>query len=101
MISGLSAPQFVSAIIAAGGRGRRFGGTVPKQLVAVDGQSILERSVRAFLTHPDVDELVVALPSEVVADPPPYLVATRKTVRIVPGGERRQDSVANAFRAVS
>jgi 2-C-methyl-D-erythritol 4-phosphate cytidylyltransferase/2-C-methyl-D-erythritol 2,4-cyclodiphosphate synthase len=97
----LSSPQFVSAIIAAGGRGRRFGGTVPKQLLSVDGRSILERSVQAFLSHPAIDEIVVALPSEVVADPPPYLVATEKTVRIVAGGERRQDSVLNAFRAVS
>jgi 2-C-methyl-D-erythritol 4-phosphate cytidylyltransferase/2-C-methyl-D-erythritol 2,4-cyclodiphosphate synthase len=97
----LSQSPYVSAIIAAGGRGRRFGGTVPKQLISVDGQSILERSVQAFLSHPEIDELVVALPSEVVNDPPPYLVATEKTVRIVSGGDRRQDSVMNAFRAVS
>jgi 2-C-methyl-D-erythritol 4-phosphate cytidylyltransferase/2-C-methyl-D-erythritol 2,4-cyclodiphosphate synthase len=97
----LPEPIFVSAIIAAGGRGRRFGGTVPKQLMSVDGHSILERSVQAFLVHPQIDELVVALPPEVVADPPPYLLATEKTVRIVTGGDRRQDSVLNAFRAVS
>ncbi len=91
----------MSAIIAAGGRGRRFGGTVPKQLVSVNGRSVLERSVALFLEHPEVHELVVALPPETVGDPPPYLVATPKTVRVVAGGERRQDSVLNAFRAVS
>ena len=39
----------VTAIIAAGGRGLRFGGARPKQLLALDGRTLLERSVDAFL----------------------------------------------------
>ena len=93
--------MFVSAIIAAGGRGQRFGGPLPKQLLSIDGRSVLERSVALFLTHPEIDELVVALPEELVAEPPPYLRDARKPIRIVTGGARRQDSVLNAFRAVA
>lgn len=93
--------MFVSAIIAAGGRGQRFGGAVPKQMLSVGGQSVLERSVALFLAHPQIDELVIALPAEFVAEPPPYLRATSKPLRIVTGGDRRQDSVLNAFQAVS
>jgi 2-C-methyl-D-erythritol 4-phosphate cytidylyltransferase / 2-C-methyl-D-erythritol 2,4-cyclodiphosphate synthase len=93
--------MFVSAIIAAGGRGQRFGGPVPKQLLSIGGQSALERSVALFLAHPQIDELVVALPAELVAEPPPYLRAASKPVRIVAGGARRQDSVLNAFQAVA
>lgn len=92
--------MFVSAIIAAGGQGRRFGGTVPKQLLTVAGRPILERSVHLFLTHPAVDEIVVALPADLAVDPPTYLKHDRKRVRIVTGGERRQDSVSHAFDAV-
>ena len=92
--------MFVSAIIAAGGRGLRLGGAVPKQLLTVAGRSVLERSVAVFLAHPDVDEIVVALPSDLVADPPTYLKDDRKRLRIVAGGDRRQDSVSRAFRAV-
>jgi len=92
--------MFVSAIIAAGGRGRRFGGAVPKQLLTVAGRPILERSVHVFLTHPEIDEVVVALPSELAAEPPTYLNHHGKHVRIVTGGERRQDSVSEAFQAV-
>src|SRR5262245_30610719 len=92
--------MFVSAIIAAGGRGLRLGGAVPKQLLTVAGRPILERSVSAFLTHPEVDEIVVALPSELAADPPTYLKDAQKPLRVVAGGERRQDSVAHAFRAI-
>lgn len=92
--------MFVSAIIAAGGRGQRFGGPVPKQMLSIGGQSVLERSVAIFLAHPEIDELVVALPPEFVAAPPPYLQATAKPVRVVAGGARRQDSVENAFNAI-
>jgi 2-C-methyl-D-erythritol 4-phosphate cytidylyltransferase/2-C-methyl-D-erythritol 2,4-cyclodiphosphate synthase len=91
--------MFVTAIIAAGGRGQRFGGTQPKQLIAIAGEPILARSVHAFVTHPAVGEVIVALPQEFVDDPPAYLRAPG--VRIVAGGARRQDSVANAFAAAS
>jgi 2-C-methyl-D-erythritol 4-phosphate cytidylyltransferase/2-C-methyl-D-erythritol 2,4-cyclodiphosphate synthase len=89
--------MFVTAIIAAGGRGTRFGGDRLKQLVEVQGQAILERSVRAFLSHPEISEVIVALPAELM-DPPPHYLDRAHLVR---GGDRRQDSVANAFRAAS
>ena len=91
----------VTAIIAAGGRGQRFGSARPKQLLTVGGRPMLERSVALFLDHPDVDEIVVALPADLAADPPPYLRAASKPIRVVAGGARRQDSVANAFQAAS
>ena len=91
----------VTAIIAAGGRGQRFGGVQPKQLLLVGGRPILERSVMAFVSHPEVDALNVALPPGLVDDPPAYLRRTEKPLRIVAGGERRQDSVANAFGATA
>jgi len=91
----------VTAIIAAGGRGQRFGGQQLKQLLEVGGRPILERSVNAFLSHPAVHEIVVALPASLVEHPPDYLRQTAKPVHLVGGGVRRQDSVANAFRAAS
>ncbi len=91
----------VTAIIAAGGRGLRFGGTLPKQLTAVGGRAILERSVAAFVGHPEIDEVVVALPADIAADPPAYLTGASKPLRLVDGGARRQDSVMNAFLVTS
>ena len=87
----------VTAIIAAGGTGRRLGADVPKQLLAVGGVPILQRSVEAFLTHPEVSDVVVALPVSMTAEPPQWL----RGVRIVTGGDSRQASVANAFDEVS
>ncbi len=104
----------VTAIIAAGGRGQRFGGAEPKQLLSIGGRPILQRSVEAFAFHPSVDAIVVALPQALADDPPEYLRSAEafalregdgfalhgKPVRVVAGGARRQDSVANAFAAV-
>jgi 2-C-methyl-D-erythritol 4-phosphate cytidylyltransferase/2-C-methyl-D-erythritol 2,4-cyclodiphosphate synthase len=86
----------VTAIIAAGGAGRRLGAHVPKQLLVVGGVPMLQRSVEAFLTHPLVNEVVVALPASLTASPPAWL----KGVRVVAGGDSRQESVARAFDVV-
>jgi 2-C-methyl-D-erythritol 4-phosphate cytidylyltransferase / 2-C-methyl-D-erythritol 2,4-cyclodiphosphate synthase len=89
----------VTAIIAAGGAGRRLGTPVPKQLLQLDGRSMLERSVDAFAAHPAVAETIVVLPADLAAAPPQWLASRAPRVRVVAGGERRQDSVANGFDA--
>ena len=93
--------MYVSAIIAAGGRGVRLGGARPKQFLDLGGQTILQRSVDAFLVSDRIAEIVVALPPELVARVPDYLRDRSKPITIVEGGARRQDSVAQAFALVS
>jgi 2-C-methyl-D-erythritol 4-phosphate cytidylyltransferase/2-C-methyl-D-erythritol 2,4-cyclodiphosphate synthase len=88
----------VTAIIAAGGRGRRLGTDVPKQLLALAGLPMLQWSLEAFLECPGVREVIVAAPPEVLRAPPEYLL--RPGVLLVAGGERRQDSVAHAVEAL-
>lgn len=90
----------VTAIIAAGGRGERFGAGRPKQLLTLCGVPILERSVNALLGHHRIDAMVVALPPDLAAVPPEYLLRRHKPVLVVEGGARRQDSVARAFARV-
>jgi 2-C-methyl-D-erythritol 4-phosphate cytidylyltransferase/2-C-methyl-D-erythritol 2,4-cyclodiphosphate synthase len=77
------------------------GAGLPKQLLQVSGVSILQRSVDAFLAHRLITEVIVALPPEILAAPPAYLLGTPKPVTLVEGGARRQDSVALAFACVS
>jgi 2-C-methyl-D-erythritol 4-phosphate cytidylyltransferase/2-C-methyl-D-erythritol 2,4-cyclodiphosphate synthase len=89
--------MFVSAILAAGGRGTRLGAPTPKQLLSVGDRSILQRSFDTLDAHDNIHEIVVALPVDIAAAPPGFLVSSRKPVRIVGGGARRQDSVALAF----
>jgi 2-C-methyl-D-erythritol 4-phosphate cytidylyltransferase/2-C-methyl-D-erythritol 2,4-cyclodiphosphate synthase len=91
----------VTAIIAAGGAGRRLGAAVPKQLIELGGRSMLQRCVETFDRHPRVHDVIVVLPADLAADPPAWLTPSSPRVRIVPGGARRQDSVANGFDALA
>ena len=90
----------VSAIIAAGGRGSRFGAGQPKQLLALAGRPILQRSVEAFTRSAAIDQVIVAVPPELIARPPAYLISDGSRLLLVEGGERRQDSVARAFARI-
>ena len=89
----------VTAIIAAGGAGRRLGAPVPKQMLTLGGKTILELSVEAFAAHPRVRDVIVVLPADLAASPPPSM-QDRPGIRVVRGGDRRQDSVAHGFDAV-
>ena len=88
----------VTAIIAAGGTGSRVGAGMPKQYLEIGGRSLLDRSIAAFTGHDRVHELVLAVPPDSLVDHRPS--AFDDKVRVVAGGPRRQDSVANAFDAV-
>ncbi|HEY2432789.1 MAG TPA: 2-C-methyl-D-erythritol 4-phosphate cytidylyltransferase [Vicinamibacterales bacterium] len=93
----------VTAIIAAGGAGRRLGAAKPKQLIDIGGGTMLQHSVAAFFTHPRIDAVVLVLPKGTAT---PLALSRdasvpRPELRTAVGGERRQDSVANAFDIVS
>src|SRR5689334_19090570 len=79
-------PLLVAAIIAAGGRGARFGASQPKQLVTLGGRPILQHAVDAFVASPAIHHIVVALPAEMTAAPPEYLRTATKPIDIVDGG---------------
>ena len=91
----------VSVIVVAGGRGERLGGSIPKQLRQLHGKTLLERSIIPFDILEDVHEIIVVLPNDLVVSQPDCLSNIRTDVRVVAGGDRRQDSVALGFDAVS
>ena len=93
--------MFVAAIIAAGGRGERLGGDVHKQLRAIGGRTLLERSIEPFDASDRIDEIVVVLAPELIAGASRFLRDIRTPLRLVPGGTRRQDSVAAGLDAVA
>jgi 2-C-methyl-D-erythritol 4-phosphate cytidylyltransferase/2-C-methyl-D-erythritol 2,4-cyclodiphosphate synthase len=90
----------VAAILAAGGLGTRLGSDTPKQFLDLgDGRTMLDRCVGVLLKCDLIDEIVVAHPpGEWIGG---YAINKLKPIRSVPGGTRRQDSVANALAAVS
>ncbi len=88
----------VTAIIAAAGSGRRLGSAKPKQMLDIGGGSMLQHSLKAFLAHPRISDVIVVLPQGTAAIALSGVESERlAAVRTVTGGDRRQDSVANAF----
>ncbi len=89
-----------TALIVAGGRGRRFGGPLPKQYALVGGRSVLHHTLTAIRAASGIDGIQVvigpgdeALYRTAVAGfdlPPP-----------VEGGGSRQQSVLNGLEALA
>ena len=93
----------VFVILPAAGLGTRMAGSQPKQFLNLDGVPILIHSLRAFAAAPRVNSISVAVRSvemeRAEAQVAEYGFADR--VRVVEGGEKRQESVANALRSLS
>lgn len=92
----------VFVILPAAGLGTRMAGPQPKQFLALDGVPILIHSLRAFAAVEQVTAIYVAVRApemeRVEAQVAEYGFAER--VRVVEGGDTRQESVAHALAAL-
>jgi len=91
-----------AAIVPAAGRGERLGPGAPKALRSIAGTPILVHAVGSLIACGRIGLVVVAAPPtpEGVAEVRELLGAFGAAVRVVPGGETRQRSVALALEAV-
>jgi 2-C-methyl-D-erythritol 4-phosphate cytidylyltransferase len=86
----------VGAIIAAAGFGRRMKSDRPKQLLVLNGTPIIVHTIRKFDACPAIDYVIVTAPREALEEVRQLVnsAGIRKSITVVEGGERRQDSVA-------
>ena len=92
----------VFTIIPAAGLGTRMAGAQPKQFLALNGIPILIHSLRAFASVAQVTGIYVAVRKpemeRVEAQIAEYGLSDR--VRVVEGGDNRQESVSHALAAL-
>ena len=88
------------AVVLAGGSGRRFGGSMPKQLQLLAGRTLVEHCVAAFDAAPGIDEVLVVIGAEFVAETAAELGQYGKLIGVVPGGSARFDSTRQAIAAL-
>lgn len=81
------------AILVAAGRGRRMGSARPKAFLDLGGRPLIVHAALAFEAAPSVGGIVTVVPAEEVDTARTLLRPVRKLIAVVPGGERRQDSV--------
>ena len=87
------------AVVPAAGVGSRFGAALPKQYMQVDGEALVAHALRALLSHPAVEGVVVAL-AEGDAHWPGWNELQGKPVVTCIGGESRADSVLAGLAAL-
>ena len=92
----------ISAIVLAGGRGKRMNYHKSKQFIEIKGKPVLVYTLEKFIYNKSIDEVILVLPEDEV-DYCKKEVLQRyslKVDRIVIGGKERQDSVFNALEAM-
>ncbi|HEY0672123.1 MAG TPA: 2-C-methyl-D-erythritol 4-phosphate cytidylyltransferase [Longimicrobiales bacterium] len=87
----------VGVIIPAAGSGARMGG-IRKPFLQLAGKPLLQHCLAAFSQVADIDNIIVALPEDVIADPPAWLRSAN--VSLVAGGAQRADSVRAGLHAL-
>ncbi len=99
--TGRSKPDTAVVIVAAG-RGERAGASTegPKQYRRIGGEPVLMRTLKAFLAHPAVATVIIAIHRDDDALFENALGAFTQKVTRVYGGRTRQESVCLALEAL-
>ena len=88
-----------SVIVPAAGTGTRFKSNMPKQYSGLGGTTVLEQTVNSFTSHEAVTEVILAI-SESDSFFQNLIFENHKKIKVVSGGQSRQDSVNNCLVAV-
>lgn len=91
----------VAAIIPAAGKGRRMGHPFPKHYIRLEDRPILAYTIEAFEKCTGVNQVFVVVMSgeeEYCLKEVVERYGFKKVLKIVIGGERRQDSVYNGIK---
>ena len=93
----------VAAIIVAAGKGTRMKDMLRKQYLSIGGLPILTRTLLIFENCALINQIVLVIPPDHVDYCKKNIILPAnltKNVFLVPGGERRQDSVYNGLSKV-
>lgn len=92
----------ISAVILAGGKGKRMNSTISKQFIELKGKPIIYYTIKKFNDNKQIDNIVVVLSAEEIE----YFkenVLKKYDIRvdkIIAGGVERQDSVYNGLKSL-
>ena len=92
----------ISAIVLAGGRGKRMNYHKSKQFIEIKGKPVLVYTLEKFIYNKSIDEVILVLQEDEVDYCKKEVLQkySLKVDRIVIGGKERQDSVFNALEAM-
>jgi len=90
----------VEAIIAAGGKGQRFGKVKPKQFCLLRGQPVICWTLDIFQRCPLIHRIILVIPQGMIELSKKVILPERytKVKAVVEGGQRRMDSVSQGLK---
>ena len=93
----------ISAIILAGGKGKRMNSSVSKQFIEIKGKPIIYYTIKKFNENEKIDNIVVVLSQDEVEYFKENILKkySLKVDNIVIGGAERQDSVYNGLKSLA
>jgi 2-C-methyl-D-erythritol 4-phosphate cytidylyltransferase len=92
----------IAAILPAAGLGTRMGHDTPKQFLELEGVPIVIHSLRRIASCAMVTDIILATRGDLIANLERAVGAEKiaQSVRVVRGGDSRQESVARALEEV-
>lgn len=92
----------ISAIILAGGKGKRMRSAISKQFIDIKGKPIIYYTLKKFSENKKIDNIIVVLPEDEVKYFKENILKKYelRINKIVIGGKERQDSVYNALKSL-
>jgi 2-C-methyl-D-erythritol 4-phosphate cytidylyltransferase len=102
MRSGPDKKAYIGAVLLAAGAGRRMRNKVRKARLTLGGKPLFAWSFQSLMAAPEVGELVLVVHRGDLNYYADYVKRAKrtKTVRLVPGGKERQDSVGLGLKAL-
>ncbi len=89
------------AVVLGGGTGQRLGAGMPKQLLTLGGQTLIERCVAAFEAAPGVDEILVVMARGYTAQVRELVAGYQKVIAVIEGGTTRPESTRAALAEIA
>jgi len=91
----------ITAIVPAGGSGKRLGSVLPKQFIELYGKPVIVYSLEIFQNHPSIDNIVISVNDSFRDLLNEYIIKYKltKVREIVNNGNERQDSIMNCINS--
>jgi 2-C-methyl-D-erythritol 4-phosphate cytidylyltransferase len=95
--------KHLTLVIPAAGSGSRLGEDIPKPYLTIAGKTILEHTLLKFRGIKQLREIVISTSDQYIDQTREIAEAVFKTqtVKVIRGGNERQESVMNALHSIS
>lgn len=90
----------ITAIVIAGGVGKRMGQDIPKQFIIIEGKPVIIYTLESFQKHPLIDRILVVCKSGWEETMWAYIKEFHidKVEWVIPGGSKGQESINNGVQ---